>query len=123
MPRTFNNRVLQGGAGGWIDEALALVDEALALDIHQERVRAHKKHVATGMSMEQQEYIHWRWMPVMMEELGEMARVLNDREKDMGIGVPEHMIMDKLRKETIQLMAMCSAFIDSIDMHNLDNST
>lgn len=115
MARTLNDLVLQGVMGDLDWQA----DE-----IHAERVRAHKKHDGPdAMSMERKEYTDWRWMPVMLEELGEIARVLNDREAKMRVGVPEHMIMADLRKETIQLMAMASAFIDAIDMHDMSDST
>jgi hypothetical protein len=73
-------------------------------DIHIERIRAHKKHIANGHSMENLTAFNHAWLPVVVEEVGEVARALNDAE-----GLPH------LREELVQCGAMIAAWIDSCD--------
>ncbi len=73
--------------------------------IHRERVRAHAKHVEKGLSMEIERPDSPRWLPVLVEEVGEVARALNDNES-----------LGNLRKELIQCAAMCVAWVEALDL-------
>jgi NTP pyrophosphatase (non-canonical NTP hydrolase) len=74
-------------------------------DIHRERIRAHKLHDDHGQSMERREYTDSRWLPVVVEEVGEVARVLCDGENT-----------NRLRAELVQVAAMVIAWIEAIDL-------
>ena len=75
-------------------------------DIHEERVKAHKKHGANGNSREDADAMNEEWLPILVEEVGEVAHWFTyDTEKDI----------TELRDELIQVAAMASAWIDSID--------
>lgn len=80
-------------------------------EVHRERIRAHKKHDANGWSMEKREWTDPVWLPVLTEEVGEVARVLCEGEDGM---TAEH--RDHLREELIQVAAMAVAWIDAIDL-------
>ena len=83
-------------------------------DIHQERVKAHKTHGANGNSREDAEAMNEEWLPILMEEVGEVAHWFTyDTEKDIS----------ELRDELVQIAAMAAAWIDSIDeaMDVIDN--
>lgn len=91
---------------------------SLYSEIHNERVRAHMKHAPNGGSMEDKNWDSQRWLPVLMEEMGEVARVIC--EKNLGKygdwGVEQHKAVTKdLREELIQLAAMATAWVASID--------
>jgi len=73
-------------------------------DMHNERVRAHVKHAPQGGSMEVREWTDWFWLPVLVEEVGEVARAMCDRE-----------LSSRVREELVQVGAMVAAWIDSID--------
>ena len=73
-------------------------------EIHAERIRAHKKHIANGHSMETEPWYCGTWWPVILEELGEVGRALNDGE-----GV------ERVRAELVQVAAMVTAWIGAID--------
>jgi len=45
-------------------------------DMHRERIRAHAKHDERDGSMERKPFDHPIWLPVLTEEIGEVARVL-----------------------------------------------
>jgi hypothetical protein len=83
-------------------------------DVHRERIRAHDKHDSAKRSMERAHYSNPRWLPVLTEELGEVARVICDgtRDADDVLDIDtEH-----LRAELVQLAAMACAWIDAIDL-------
>lgn len=82
-------------------------------DMHRERIRAHDKHDARDGSMERKPYDHPIWLPVLMEEVGEVARVLCDNE----LGVLDGDAIHKLREELVQVGAMTAAWIDAIDAY------
>lgn len=71
-------------------------------DITSERIRAHYKHSPTGCSMEDVSAVHQLRLPVLVEEVGEVARAMQDNPKN-------------LRTELIQVAAMTCAWIDAID--------
>lgn len=73
-------------------------------DIRDERVRAHAKHYKSGKSMEDRHYADPLWMPVLVEEVGEVARALCDNSD-----------LEHLREEIIQVAAMAAAWADSVD--------
>jgi NTP pyrophosphatase (non-canonical NTP hydrolase) len=87
--------------------------------IHDERVRAHQKHDDNGMSMEREPFDSPRWLPVLVEEVGEVAREICEMGSFPRNGVWRTHLEQRLhdlRKELIQCMAMCAAWVDSIDM-------
>lgn len=80
--------------------------------IHMERVRAHTKFQdSPAMSMEMKDWDHPDWLSVLIEEVGEAAKVLN-----------EYRLSNKSKEETendltgelIQVAAMTCAWIDAI---------
>ena len=95
-----------------IDKNPAPDDELIALDIHAERVRAHAKHDANGGSMERKAWDNVVWLPVLTEELGEVARELCEYE--LG-NVGWEQLPHRLRAELVQLAAMTTAWIAAID--------
>lgn len=81
-------------------------------DAWEERLRAHNKHDANGASMERQPWESDRWLPVLMEELGEVAREYcewnhNNRTVEQ--------LRNNLRSELVQLTAMTTAWTDALD--------
>jgi NTP pyrophosphatase (non-canonical NTP hydrolase) len=75
-------------------------------DIHNERVSAHAKHSANGNSREDATWDNNEWLPILMEELGEVAHDLT-YDSDTAI--------DDLRSELVQVAAMAAAWIEAID--------
>lgn len=73
-------------------------------DVHLERIRANQKHASSGRSAEQLAPRDGAWLPILTEELGEVARAICDRE-------PLH----ELRSELVQVAAMACAWISAID--------
>lgn len=80
-------------------------------DMHRERIRAHAKHDEAGGSMERKAFDDPAWLPVLVEEIGEVARVLCDAK----LGVLAGDVRGKLREELVQLAAMTAAWVDAID--------
>jgi len=75
-------------------------------DIHNERIRAHEKHGAKGNSREDAHWENNEWLPILVEEVGEVAHLLTyDTEKTKS----------QLRQELIQVAAMATAWIVAID--------
>lgn len=81
-------------------------------EIHRERVRAHKKHDAGGNSMERRDWDEPQWLPVVMEEVGEVARALCEADIQ---GWDREKIKDELKGELVQVGAMVCAWIDAIN--------
>jgi NTP pyrophosphatase (non-canonical NTP hydrolase) len=77
---------------------------AASRDVDRERKRAHRKHSAKGRSAEQMPWTDPIWLPVLVEEVGEVARALCDGE------TPE-----RVREELIQVAAMAQAWADAIE--------
>lgn len=71
-----------------------------------ERIRAHAKHVDRGGSAELRPHGDPEWLPLLVEEVGEVARALCDRDP-----------MPHLREELVQVAAMACAWIGAIDAH------
>lgn len=80
-------------------------------DMHRERIRAHNKHEARDGSMERKEWYNPIFLSVVVEEVGEIARVLNENESDPR----SHVAIVSLREELVQTGAMVAAWIDAID--------
>lgn len=77
-------------------------------DFHQERVRAHGLHRENSL-----ERVPWhspRARDIVLEELGEVARVFNEFE--LG-NIDARQAKLQARKEVIQLGAMVSAWADA----------
>ena len=73
-------------------------------DIHRERIRAHIKHGAKGNSRENALWDNQEWLPILVEEVGEVAHCLTYDTPDTG-----------LRQELVQVAAMAIAWIEAID--------
>lgn len=80
-------------------------------DVHRERIRAHIKHDVNNHSMERREWTDPVWLPVLTEEVGEVARVLCEGED--GLTAKDAV---RLREELVQVAAMAVAWIDAIDL-------
>lgn len=87
-------------------------------DMHRERIRAHAKHDARDGSMERKTFDNPIWLAVLVEEVGEVARVLCDNE----LGLMDADWRRRLREELVQVGAMTAAWIDSID-YTLEDET
>lgn len=81
--------------------------------IHRERIRAHEKHDANGGSMERKDFDDPVWLPVLTEEVGEVARALC--ESALG-NLDRAELKAQLREELIQVAAMTVAWIEAIDL-------
>jgi len=80
--------------------------------IHCERVRAHAKHDDNGDSMERKNFDDPAWLPVLVEEVGEVARALCDFRHAAKADKSE--LRAHLQEELIQVAAMAAAWIDAI---------
>jgi hypothetical protein len=86
-------------------------------DIHRERIRAHAKHDTGGASMERLPFdATSAWLAVVMEEVGEVARVVCEVRHD-GDGTPAWTPERRaeLRGELVQTAAMVCAWVEAID--------
>lgn len=81
-------------------------------DMHRERIRAHAKHAARDGSMEEKPWNHPIWLPVLVEEIGEVARVLCDHELSLH---DSGEALRKLREELVQVGAMTAAWVEAVD--------
>ncbi len=82
-------------------------------DMHRERVRAHNKHKdKPGGSMEVHAFDDPDWLRVVVEEIGEVAKVQCDHRH--GVLTDAEMMRD-LRMELVQVGAMVAAWICAID--------
>lgn len=77
-------------------------------DVHEERERAHAKHGAAGNSREDAAWNDAEWLPILVEEVGEVAHELT-------YDVQSQRKMDRLRAELVQVAAMACAWIAAID--------
>lgn len=83
-------------------------------ELHKERIRAHNKHYASGGSVEQLDWSDPRFLPILVEELGEVARVICDVALGLHVSDPGN-ALSQLRKELVQLAAMACAWVDAVD--------
>lgn len=89
-------------------------------NIHRERMRAHEKHAdKPGGSMEMKAYDNPDWLPVLVEEIGEVAKVICDHRHGL---LSDKEKKQQLNDELIQVAAMTAAWIDAInlDLRKLD---
>lgn len=86
-------------------------------EITAERERAHRKHGST--SMESCDPLADRRLRVLVEEVGEVARVLNDAEHIVLGRADEEseraLVPIRLREELVQVAAMAVAWIAALD--------
>lgn len=82
---------------------MAIRDGYAFQDAMRERINADIKHAPNGNSMEVAPPDDPRWLPVLVEEVGEIARAMCDLES------PE-----RLRSEVIQVAAMALAWSDAL---------
>ena len=82
-------------------------------EVRAERERAHRKHGDT--SMESQPILSHRRASILTEEVGEVAKILNDVEHglDFGSAAPA------LRAELIQVAAMAVAWAEAVEGRGL----
>lgn len=77
-----------------------------------ERIRAHDKHDAGGASMERKDWDNPAWLPVLVEEVGEVARVLCEIRHGTYDGpIPA---WEDLRDELVQVGAMTAAWLQAV---------
>lgn len=79
-------------------------------DVRAERLRAHDKHSGrngNGKSAEEMHHDDPLWLPVLTEELGEVARELCDHRFNRP---------HALRAELIQVAAMAQAWADALEV-------
>ena len=83
--------------------------------IHRERIRAHAKHDQYGNSMERADWDDPRWLPVLVEEVGELAQCVTELTRHDPMTADETLNwMRNLRKELIQVAAMASAWLETM---------
>lgn len=89
-------------------------------DVHRERIRAHAKHDDNGDSMERKSWDDFdTWLSVMVEEVGEVAKVLCDH-RHLGTYGSFTEMAPELRAELVQAAAMTIAWIEAIDEERCD---
>lgn len=79
-------------------------------DVHIERIRAHAKH--GNNSIEHKDFEDAAWLPILLEELGEVSRELNEARHGNRSDSNQ---LTMLKAELIQLAAMTCAWIAAID--------
>ncbi len=87
--------------------------DTVYVDINEERFRAHAKHARNGDSMETAEWDDPAWLPVLVEEIGEVARVLCEMRHQAN-GKPGLVDRNNLREELVQVAAMATAWIRAL---------
>lgn len=76
-------------------------DHALYREVLQARLKAHEKHGANSIEVEPASSA--RWLPILVEEIGEIAEALTyDGKGD-------------LRAELVDGLAVLSAWVDALD--------
>lgn len=84
-------------------EEIQQLSKTIYTAIDEERTRAHRKHAASGQSMEQVDVDHPLRFPILVEEVGEVAKALNEGAS-----------REELRAELIQVAAMAAAWAEAI---------
>lgn len=80
--------------------------------VHRERIRAHAKHDEGGGSMERKTWGDPAWLPVLVEEVGEVARALCEFRH---LNKDTQQLKRALRSEVVQVAAMACAWLDALD--------
>lgn len=91
------------------------IGDRVYADVHEERLRAHLKHGANGNSREEQPWDEKEWLPILVEEVGEVAHLLT---YDVITDVANTSLRAEMRKELVQVAAMACAWIAAIDEAN-----
>jgi len=78
--------------------------------MHRERIRAHEKHDTAGGSMERKTFDDPAWLPVLVEEVGEVARALCEYRH---LTTDRDALAKALREELVQVGAMVAAWLDA----------
>jgi NTP pyrophosphatase (non-canonical NTP hydrolase) len=82
-------------------------------NIHDERIAAHRKHHdKPGGSMEMHTWDDPDWLPVLTEELGEVAKEICDHRHGK---FDRNEYKSRLRAELVQVAAMAVAWIEACD--------
>lgn len=82
--------------------------------MHRERIRAHEKHKdKPGGSMETKDYRDPDWLPVLVEEVGEVAKVLCDHRHGL---LDDDDARKYLYEELVQVGAMTAAWLAAIEL-------
>lgn len=81
--------------------------------IHRERINAHRKH--DDKSMEREPWNSNRWLPVLVEEVGEVAHEIT--EHGPFVSNDE---LQQLAKELIQVAAMATAWFEAVTIELRD---
>ncbi|MCW2897770.1 MAG: hypothetical protein JWO67_35 [Streptosporangiaceae bacterium] len=80
-------------------------------ELQSERVRAHAKHDGeTGQSMERRAWDDPQWLPVLMEEVGEVAKALCENTA----AAERRQLRAGLTAELVQVGAMAAAWLDAL---------
>lgn len=79
--------------------------------VHYERMRAHAKHDGKGGSMERKDWDDPAWLPVLLEEVGEVARAICEHRH---LASAPEILREELENELIQVAAMTMAWVDAL---------
>lgn len=81
--------------------------KSISTEVIEARRKAHAKHGEN--SIERIAFTSPRWLPILIEEVGELAHEMTYDAGD------EATVLTRARAELIDIMAVCAAAIDSID--------
>lgn len=84
-------------------------------NVQAERIRAHQKHGAKGNSREDAHWSNNEWLPILVEEVGEVAHELTYDAKSVFTDDQLEAKKAALRAELVQVAAMACAWIAAID--------
>ncbi len=87
-----------------------MTSSKILAEFYIERARAHRLH--GEHSQEGNPWDSEKSMRILVEEIGEVATALNER--DLG-NLTDEEAMVELRKELVQTGAMCLVWVDNID--------
>ena len=94
---TYNNQA-------YLKHYIPIQTSDVYAEVAAERQRARELHEPNGNSVEDIHFANPRWLPILVEEIGEVARVLCEGESK-----------ERLREELIQVAAMASAWAEACD--------
>ena len=90
----------------------------IAWEAWKERERAYLKHNPAGNCMETKGWNDPAWLPVLVEEVGEVARVLCDYNNSHTWLEITDQAQSRLREELIQVIAMATVWVARIDYYD-----
>lgn len=94
-----------------MDRSSQIMDSNVDLTVKGERLRAHMKHSPKGDSMEVKAWDDPAWTDVIIEELGEASKEINEFRHG---NIDELQCLDRLWVELLQTAAMITARMDAI---------